>query len=94
MNDSNASGRALLDDSSAFKRTHRDSIEFKKNLNSLLSTGEQFHHDPQFRGPLARRSCTDVICLMLFFVFLIAFGFAGYYGEKKIRRKVQTINQS
>lgn len=49
----------------------------------FLPTGEQFYHDPQFRGPLARRSCTDVICLLFFFVFLIAFGFAGYYGEFK-----------
>lgn len=44
---------------------------------------EQFRHDPQFRGPLSKRSCTDVICLLIFFVFLIAFGFAGYFAFRE-----------
>ena len=47
----------------------------------LVSTGEPLRYDPQFRGPMARRGCTDVICLLLFFFFLIGWGFGGYYGE-------------
>lgn len=63
------------------------------SLKNLLwpFAGEQFHHDPQFRGPLAKRSCTDVICLLFFFVFLIAFGFAGYYGEISARSTPQSV---
>ncbi|CRK97987.1 CLUMA_CG011358, isoform B [Clunio marinus] len=45
--------------------------------------GEHFRYDPKFRGPLSQRSCTDVICLLFFFVFLIAFGFAGYYAQRE-----------
>lgn len=49
----------------------------------ILFTGESFRYDRSFRGPLANRSCTDVFFLLLFFVFLIAFGFAGYYAQRE-----------
>lgn len=45
--------------------------------------GQSFRYDKDFRGPLAKRGCTDVICLLLFFVFLIAFGFAGYFAQRE-----------
>ncbi|XP_046979575.1 choline transporter-like protein 4 isoform X1 [Schistocerca americana] len=34
--------------------------------------GKKFQHDPDFRGPLHHRSCTDVICLLLWVVFIAA----------------------
>ncbi|XP_063226689.1 choline transporter-like 2 isoform X2 [Bacillus rossius redtenbacheri] len=40
--------------------------------------GVPIKHDPDFRGPLKRRSCTDVICLLLFLVFLACWGFVAY----------------
>ncbi|XP_044258638.1 choline transporter-like 2 isoform X2 [Tribolium madens] len=32
--------------------------------------GEPIPYDPDFNGPLRRRSCTDIICLLIFFVFI------------------------
>lgn len=84
----NSSGKALLDESVESKSLFECYWFVKKWINLIFCpTGEKFYHDPQFRGPLARRSCTDVICLLFFFVFLIAFGFAGYYGEWKKENK-------
>ncbi|KYB28984.1 CTL-like protein 2 [Tribolium castaneum] len=32
--------------------------------------GEPIPYDPDFNGPLRHRSCTDIICLLIFFVFI------------------------
>lgn len=32
-------------------------------------------------GPTSKRNCTDVLCLLLFFFFVIGWAFVGYYGE-------------
>ena len=40
--------------------------------------GEKFHFDPDFQGPVHNRSCTDVICLILFLVFLGGWAFVAY----------------
>lgn len=86
MDTSKASARALLSDGTASKSTcEEQSVKNKLIIYVPMLPGEEFHYDSQFRGPLAKRSCTDVICLMFFFVFLVAFGFAGYYG--KFRRE-------
>ncbi|KAL4709780.1 hypothetical protein ACJJTC_001234 [Scirpophaga incertulas] len=37
-------------------------------------------YDPDFQGPIHNRSCTDVIWLLLFILFLGAWGFVGYYS--------------
>ena len=42
--------------------------------------GEKFHFDPDFQGPVRNRSCTDVICLVLFLVFLGGWGFVAFVG--------------
>lgn len=34
------------------------------------------------RGPVKDRSCTDVICLLIFVVFLVGWGAVGYLGKK------------
>ncbi|XP_074655894.1 choline transporter-like protein 2 isoform X3 [Tubulanus polymorphus] len=33
--------------------------------------GEPFKYDPTFKGPIKNRSCTDIICCLLFFVFIL-----------------------
>ena len=42
--------------------------------------GEKYKFDPDFQGPVRNRSCTDVICLALFLVFLGGWGFVAYIG--------------
>lgn len=44
---------------------------------------ESFQYNNNFRGPLVKRSCTDVICLLFFFIFLIIFGFTVYYAQRE-----------
>lgn len=36
--------------------------------------GEPLQHDPDFSGPLKNRSCTDILCFLLFFAFLAGWG--------------------
>lgn len=45
------------------------------------STGETLKHDINFKGPLSKRSCTDVLCLLIFIVFLGCWGFVAHYGK-------------
>ena len=40
--------------------------------------GEPIQHDPNWEGPVKKRSCTDVICLLLFLVLLGAWGFVAF----------------
>ncbi|XP_074034090.1 choline transporter-like 2 isoform X2 [Leptinotarsa decemlineata] len=42
--------------------------------------GEPLQHDPDFRGPLKRRSCTDVICLLFFLLFIATWIGIGLYA--------------
>lgn len=39
-------------------------------------------YDKNFRGPLVKRSCTDVFCLLTFVVFLCCWGFISHYAFK------------
>lgn len=39
-------------------------------------------HDPQWKGPLKNRSCTDIPCLMVFIIFMVCWGAVGYYAFK------------
>uniref|UniRef100_A0A182JCJ5 Choline transporter-like protein n=1 Tax=Anopheles atroparvus TaxID=41427 RepID=A0A182JCJ5_ANOAO len=41
---------------------------------------EPLKHDPDFKGPLSKRSCTDLPCLFLFIAFLGAWGYVAYYA--------------
>ncbi|XP_061052021.1 choline transporter-like protein 4 [Eubalaena glacialis] len=47
--------------------------------------GKPAKHDPSFRGPIKNRSCTDIICCVLFFLFIlgyIAVGLVAWvYGD-------------
>uniref|UniRef100_A0A2A4K4L2 Choline transporter-like protein n=1 Tax=Heliothis virescens TaxID=7102 RepID=A0A2A4K4L2_HELVI len=42
--------------------------------------GEPIRYDPNFNGPIHNRSCTDVLWLILFILFLGVWGYVGYYG--------------
>uniref|UniRef100_A0A1E1W227 Choline transporter-like protein n=1 Tax=Pectinophora gossypiella TaxID=13191 RepID=A0A1E1W227_PECGO len=42
--------------------------------------GEPIRYDPHFDGPIRNRSCTDVIWLIIFILFLGVWGYVGYYS--------------
>ncbi|CAH1236390.1 unnamed protein product [Diabrotica balteata] len=41
---------------------------------------EPIPYDPDFNGPLRKRSCTDILCLMIFMVFVAAWIGIGIYA--------------
>ncbi|XP_045760351.1 choline transporter-like 2 isoform X3 [Maniola jurtina] len=41
---------------------------------------EPIRYDPNFNGPIHNRSCTDIIWLIIFILFLGAWGYIGYYS--------------
>ncbi|CAM5105338.1 unnamed protein product [Natator depressus] len=49
--------------------------------------GQQCKYDPSFRGPIRERSCTDIICCILFVVFLAGYIVVGIlawlYGDPR-----------
>lgn len=47
----------------------------KQKLAEDEAHGKPAKYDPSFRGPIKNRSCTDVICCVLFLVFIL-----GYIG--------------
>ncbi|BHF86048.1 hypothetical protein SprV_ctg2702922700 [Sparganum proliferum] len=59
------------------------------------SKGGERAHDPDFRGPAASRSCTDVFCCIVFLVFIVglavvagwtsvAKGYTGHSGHSNV----------
>ncbi|KAK9875143.1 hypothetical protein WA026_005934 [Henosepilachna vigintioctopunctata] len=44
--------------------------------------GHPIPHDPEFKGPLKHRSCTDVLCLLLFLAFVGCWIGIGIYAFK------------
>ncbi|XP_055591985.1 choline transporter-like 2 isoform X3 [Uranotaenia lowii] len=44
------------------------------------SESQPLKFDPDFKGPLSKRSCTDIPCLFLFVVFLGCWGAVAYYA--------------
>ncbi|XP_041974364.1 choline transporter-like 2 isoform X2 [Aricia agestis] len=44
--------------------------------------GEPIRYDPDFNGPIHNRSCTDIIWLIIFILFLGGWGYVGYYSIK------------
>lgn len=49
--------------------------------------GEKFKYDPKFRGPIRKRSCTDIICCVIFLVFIMGYIVVGFlawlYGDPR-----------
>jgi hypothetical protein len=54
------------------------------NNDFFFVSGEPLQHDPEFKGPLQKRSCTDIICLLLFIAFIVAWAAVGIYGKEQI----------
>ncbi|KAK2566944.1 Choline transporter-like protein 2 [Acropora cervicornis] len=51
---------------------------------SLLQKGGKRKYDPKFRGPIADRSCTDIICCLLFVAYIVGNTCGkGDYRDKK-----------
>ncbi|CAH0553591.1 unnamed protein product [Brassicogethes aeneus] len=44
--------------------------------------GKPIPYDPDFKGPLKNRSCTDIICLLLFAVFIVCWVLVGIFAIK------------
>ena len=42
--------------------------------------GKKRDYDPEFRGPVKSRSCTDVLCLLLLFAFVGGWAAVSAYG--------------
>ncbi|XP_047500842.1 choline transporter-like protein 2 isoform X2 [Penaeus chinensis] len=51
----------------------------------VVSEGDALKYDPEFKGPIKGRSCTDILCLLLFLAFLVGWGvvagFAATSGD-------------
>ncbi|XP_031821007.1 choline transporter-like protein 4 isoform X1 [Sarcophilus harrisii] len=56
-------------------------------LTSLSPLGKAVKYDPTFKGPIKNRSCTDVICCVLFLVFIAGYIVVGIvawlYGDPR-----------
>lgn len=44
--------------------------------------GKPLKFDPQFRGPVSKRSCTDVICCLIFLIFIAGLVVVAYFAFK------------
>ncbi len=54
--------------------------------------GEPFKFDPNFKGPIRKRSCTDVLCLILFILFLALWSFVGLVAF--VKGDVKKVNKT
>ncbi len=45
--------------------------------------GAPYKFEPNFKGPTRKRGCTDVLCLVLFLVFLGCWIFVGYFAWRE-----------
>lgn len=59
-------------------------INYWNFVQILCFPGEQLKHDKNFKGPLTKRSCTDVFCLLIFIAFLCGWGFIAHFGKYDI----------
>lgn len=46
----------------------------------VVDGGKPLKHDPKFRGPVAKRSCTDIICCLIFIIFVAGLVVVGYFA--------------
>ncbi|XP_049293618.1 choline transporter-like 2 isoform X3 [Anopheles funestus] len=59
--------------------TDRVTKHSKEDIQQAAES-EPLKHDPDFKGPLSKRSCTDLPCLFLFVTFLCAWGYVAHYA--------------
>ena len=48
--------------------------------SKVKSEDDDDGHDPSNNGPIKNRSCTDVLCLLLFIVFLVGWAVISVYA--------------
>uniref|UniRef100_A0AAY5EPF1 Choline transporter-like protein n=1 Tax=Electrophorus electricus TaxID=8005 RepID=A0AAY5EPF1_ELEEL len=57
------------------------------NLLYSMFSGEPFPYEPFFRGPVSKRSCTDIICCMAFVAAIVSYMLIGIlallYGDPR-----------
>ena len=57
----------------------------KQNENE--AHGNSAKYDPSFRGPIKNRGCTDIICCVLFLIFILGYIIVGLvawvYGDPR-----------
>ncbi|XP_070581822.1 choline transporter-like protein 2 isoform X2 [Ptychodera flava] len=51
-----------------------------ENESGKSKYGEPLRYDPSFHGPIANRGCTDIICCILFLLFISGMFVIGYFG--------------
>ena len=51
--------------------------------NESEGYGNAYKFEPDFTGPVKKRSCTDVLCLGLFLLLFVAWGFVAFQGISK-----------
>lgn len=62
-------------------------FSFLKTLHSsFLDVGSDMVH----RGPVKNRSCTDIVCLIIFIAFLFGWGIIGFYGKHQLEIHFQS----
>ena len=61
-----------------------DAVELKSSGEGGAEGGGKYgtpkKFDPSFNGPIKNRSCTDVICCILFVIFIVAMVIVGILG--------------
>ncbi|XP_077987168.1 choline transporter-like protein 2 isoform X2 [Glandiceps talaboti] len=55
----------------------------KEESSGKSKYGEPFRYDPSFHGPIAKRGCTDIICCILFMLFIGGMLVIGYIAWTK-----------
>ncbi|XP_050412083.2 choline transporter-like protein 2 isoform X1 [Patella vulgata] len=57
-------------------------IELNEDANGSTKKGggKPLKYDPTFNGPIKNRSCTDVICCIVFVVFILGLAVVAYFG--------------
>ncbi|XP_038045351.1 choline transporter-like protein 2 isoform X2 [Patiria miniata] len=64
------------------KITTSDDHEEEGEVVVKSKYGTPKKYDPTFKGPIGNRSCTDVICCLLFIAFLVGMGVVGYFAYR------------
>lgn len=64
-------------------KVHHDSdSDSDSDVEDSKKYGEPHKYDPKFKGPIENRGCTDIICCLIFIVFLVGEGFIAYIAFK------------
>ncbi|KAL4219653.1 hypothetical protein ACF0H5_022225 [Mactra antiquata] len=50
------------------------------DFDDIDGGGKPLKFDPKFRGPTSKRSCTDIICCLVFVIFVGGLGVVGYFA--------------